>query len=69
MISFQDVKAGPSKIDLQRELAEKQMKVFEKQEALIDIQTEYYKAKLALLRQGHANLDIHPAEPPNQKEN
>lgn len=54
-------------MDLQRELAEKQMKVFEKQEALIDIQTQYYKAKLALLRQGQANE--HPDGSPNQQEN
>lgn len=47
-------------MDLQRELAEKQMKIFEKQEALIEIQTEYYKAKLALLRQGQGQANERP---------
>lgn len=37
------------KFDLQKELATKQMKIFEKQEELINIQLQYYKAKLEKL--------------------
>lgn len=65
---FQDIKAEPSKIDLQRQLAEKQMQIFAKQEALIDIQTQYYKAKLAIL-QSHGQASEDASESPKHQSN
>lgn len=51
-MSFQEDQR-PNKADLQREVAARQMQIFDKQEELINIQIQYYKAKLEKLNSSH----------------